>query len=40
MMRFAYGSDYTARRVASHLKKTIARETNKSAAKRVQVYQT
>ena len=40
MMRFAYGSDYTARRVASHLKKTIARETSKSAAKRVQVYQT
>jgi len=26
MMRFAYGSDYTARRVARHLGKTIARE--------------
>jgi thioredoxin reductase len=40
MMRFAYGSDYTARRVARHLQKTIARETHKAAAKRVQVYQT
>lgn len=31
MMRFAYGSDYTARRVASHLEKTIARETDRVA---------
>lgn len=40
MMRFAYGSDYTARRVASHLEKTIARGMNRSAPERVQVYQT
>jgi thioredoxin reductase len=40
MMRFAYGSDYTARRVASHLEKTIAREINKPAPEREQVYQT
>ena len=40
MMRFAYGSDYTARRVARHLEKTIAREINKPAEKRVEVYQT
>ncbi|MGO8718116.1 MAG: NAD(P)-binding domain-containing protein [Acidobacteriaceae bacterium] len=40
MMRFAYGSDYTARRVASHLEKTIAREMNKPAPERVQAYQT
>ena len=40
MMRFAYGSDYTARRVASHLGKTIAQEISKAAAKRVQAYQT
>ena len=40
MMRFAYGSDYTARRVARHLEKTIAREINRPAPERVQVYQT
>ena len=40
MMRFAYGSDYTARRVARHLEKTIAREINKPAEKPVEVYQT
>ncbi|HTU50740.1 MAG TPA: NAD(P)-binding domain-containing protein [Acidobacteriaceae bacterium] len=40
MMRFAYGSDYTARRVTRHLEKTIARESNKPAEKRVEVYQT
>jgi thioredoxin reductase len=40
MMRFAYGSDYTARRVTRHLEKAIARESNDPAAKRVQVYQT
>jgi thioredoxin reductase len=40
MMRFAYGSDYTARRVARHLNKIIAREINGPAAKRVQAYQT
>lgn len=40
MMRFAYGSDYTARRVASHLQEVIAREMKKPASKRVQAYQT
>ncbi|MGC1870089.1 MAG: NAD(P)-binding domain-containing protein [Acidobacteriaceae bacterium] len=40
MMRFAYGSEYTARRVTRHLEKTIARESNKPAEKRVEVYQT
>jgi thioredoxin reductase len=40
MMRFAYGSDYTARRVAKHLEKSIAREMKKPAEKPVQAYQT
>jgi hypothetical protein len=40
MMRFAYGSDYTARRVARHLQKAIAREMNKPAEKRLAAYQT
>jgi thioredoxin reductase len=40
MMRFAYGSDYTAHRVARHLQKSIARQMNKSPEKRVQVLQT
>ena len=40
MMRFAYGSDYTARRVARHLQNAIVRENNKPAEKRVQAYQT
>ena len=40
MMRFAYGSDYTAHRVARHLQTAIAREMNKPAEKRIQAYQT
>lgn len=40
MMRFTYGSEYTARRVARHLQKAIIRENNNPAEKRVQVYQT
>jgi thioredoxin reductase len=40
MMRFAYGSDYTARRVARHLEKTIAREMKNPAEKPLQAYQT
>jgi thioredoxin reductase len=40
MMRFAYGSDYTAHRVARHLEKVIAREMSKRTAKRIEVYQT
>ncbi len=40
MMRFAYGSDYTAHRVARHLEKVIAREMSKRPAKRVEAYQT
>ncbi|MGC2251620.1 MAG: NAD(P)/FAD-dependent oxidoreductase, partial [Acidobacteriaceae bacterium] len=38
MMRFAYGSDYTARRVARHLEKTIARKINKPAEKPIEIY--
>ena len=40
MMRFAYGSDYTAHRVARHLQNAIRRESNKPAAKSVQAFQT
>jgi thioredoxin reductase len=40
MMRFAYGSDYTARRVARHLQNAIARETKKTAQEQVHAYQT
>lgn len=40
MMRFAYGSDYTARLIARHLQKAIVRENNKAAEKRAQAYQT
>ncbi len=40
MMRFAYGSDYTARQIARHLQKVIVRENSKAAEKGVQAYQT
>jgi thioredoxin reductase len=40
MMRFAYGSDYTARRVARHLQNAIAREMKKTDQEQVQAYQT
>lgn len=40
MMRFAYGSDYTARRVARHLEKTIARAMKKTVTEREEIYQT
>ena len=40
MMRFAYGSNYTARRVARHLQNAIAREMKKTAQEQVQAYQT
>ncbi len=40
MMRFAYGSDYTARRVARHLQNAIVSENNRPAEKRAQAYQT
>jgi thioredoxin reductase len=40
MMRFAYGSHYTARIVAKHLQKAIAREMKKTGQEQVQAYQT